>query len=675
MKLYKNMSLRNKIMLPVGLLVALVMGITLTVLVTQFQNVTQDDAEKLGKEMAGRYGNAIKSQLDSAAAAARGLAHTFEGIKKNNDTPSRKLGNEIVKEFANSNPSISSTWVAYEPNAYNGDDAPFVGEPSSHKSGRYAPWYQTGKKMSGASNLQGQWYLAPIRSGTDSFEDPYEYTFDGRKVMLVTIGTPIQNASGTTIGAAGVDLAMTEIDKLVDGINPFDTGYGFLITNSGMIAADPNPDNVGKYTKNAISSEMDRMVRDSLESGETLVTYFEKDGEEFELVIAPFLVGQSGKRWALGVALPMSRIMEASNEAVMLSIIMSITAILGLIIIIYFLAKSIVTPIRMGVAFTQQISSGDLDASLAIDQKDEIGQLAQDLTGMGHKLKSVVGDVRNSVERVASGSSELSSTAQTLSQGATEQAANVEEVSASMEEMASNISQNAENALETERIARRSADDASKGGQAVAQTVDAMREIADKISIIEDIARQTNLLALNAAIEAARAGEHGKGFAVVAAEVRKLAERSGEAAAEISDLSASSVAVAESAGDMLNQMVPDIQRTAELIQDIAAASGEQNAGADQVNRAISQLDQMIQQIASAAEEMSATSEELAGQSTQLRTAISFFKTRDHQGAHSFQVQPTVARRVTTPAPKPLSSAPSGVDLGFGSNDDSGFEKF
>jgi methyl-accepting chemotaxis protein len=226
-----------------------------------------------------------------------------------------------------------------------------------------------------------------------------------------------------------------------------------------------------------------------------------------------------------------------------------------------------------------------------------------------------------------------------------------------MEQMAANIGQNADNAAETERIALRSADNAKQGGEAVTRTVEAMRDIADKISIIEDIARQTNLLALNAAIEAARAGEHGKGFAVVAAEVRKLAERSGMAAAEISELSVSSVAVAESAGEMLTEMLPDIQRTAELIQDISAASSEQKQGASQVNNAVIQLDHVIQQIASAAEEMSATSSELAGQSSQLQTAISFFKLgNEAHGNYRVQV-------VSTPR-KPALGEAKAMEEGF-----------
>jgi len=238
--------------------------------------------------------------------------------------------------------------------------------------------------------------------------------------------------------------------------------------------------------------------------------------------------------------------------------------------------------------------------------------------------KQVVGEVITASDNVAAGSLELSATAQQMSQGATEQAASAEEVSSSMEEMASSIRQNTDNAMQTEKISIKSSVDAKEGGKAVAETVAAMKEIATKISIIEEIARQTNLLALNAAIEAARAGEHGKGFAVVASEVRKLAERSQSAAGEISNLSTRSVAIAEQAGEMLTRMVPDIQKTSELVQEITAASKEQDTGAEQMTWSIQQLDQVIQQNASASEEMASTSEELSSQAEQLQHSISFF---------------------------------------------------
>jgi len=289
-----------------------------------------------------------------------------------------------------------------------------------------------------------------------------------------------------------------------------------------------------------------------------------------------------------------------------------------------FLTRGIVRPLMQAVEANNRLADGDLTISVASDSKDETGQLLAAVQRMVGKLRQVVGDVMAAADNVANGSQQLSATVQQMSQGATEQAASAEEVSSSMEEMSANIRQNTDNATQTEKIAVLSASVAKDGGKAVTETVGAMKEIATKISIIEEIARQTNLLALNAAIEAARAGEHGKGFAVVASEVRKLAERSQAAAGEISTLSSRSVAIAEKAGEMLEKMVPDIQRTAELVQEISASSKEQDTGADQINKAIQQLDTVIQQNAGASEEMASTSEELSGQAEQLRDIISYF---------------------------------------------------
>ena len=270
-----------------------------------------------------------------------------------------------------------------------------------------------------------------------------------------------------------------------------------------------------------------------------------------------------------------------------------------------------------------EISKGKLDVQVELASEDD--QLGNSLKKMVSVLREVINNVRLASDNVTSGSQAMSSSSEEMSQGASEQAASAEEASSSIEQMTANIRQNADNAMETEKIAIKTAEDAGAGGEAVQKTVLAMKEIAEKIMIIEEISRQTNLLALNAAIEAARAGEHGKGFAVVAAEVRKLAERSQVAAAEISDLSVSSVDVAENAGNLLNVIVPNIEKTAELVQEIAAASKEQDAGAEQISRAIQQLDQVIQQNASASEEMASTAEELSSQSEQLQSMIAYFK--------------------------------------------------
>ena len=380
-----------------------------------------------------------------------------------------------------------------------------------------------------------------------------------------------------------------------------------------------------------------------------------------------------------------ARTIEAEASARMLKTVALIVVLIAIVISMlfgYMIARSIALPMAIGVQLAEEVAKGDFSTRMNMKRKDEIGQLAVALDSMAESLgrqaavaediskgnlnaevklssekdqlgtslkkmvevlRDVINNVRLSADNVASGSQAMSASSEEMSQGASEQAAAAEEASSSIEQMTANIRQNADNAQETEKIAVQAAKDAQEGGAAVVNTVAAMKDIATKIMIIEEIARQTNLLALNAAIEAARAGEHGKGFAVVAAEVRKLAERSQVAAGEISNLSSSSVDVAERAGELLKIVVPNIQKTAELVQEITAASREQDAGADQINKAIQQLDQVIQQNASASEEMASTAEELSSQSEQLQGMIDYFKIDGRQNSMLGNRQPDQVR--------------------------------
>jgi methyl-accepting chemotaxis protein len=364
-------------------------------------------------------------------------------------------------------------------------------------------------------------------------------------------------------------------------------------------------------------------------------------------------------------------------------------------IIVGIFSVRISLALKQGVQFSKEVSDGNLMASVDINRKDEIGQLATALGDMVLKLREIVEEVKNASGNVTSGSTELSAAAQDMARGATSQAASAEQVSASIEEMGANIQQNTDNSLQTEKISTRSSNDAKESGKAVSETVVAMRAITEKITIIQEIARQTNLLALNAAIEAARAGEHGKGFAVVAAEVRKLAERSQNAAGEITNLAVTSVGIAEKAGEMLSQLVPDINKTADLVHEITASSTEQNTGAGQINQAIRQLDKVIQQNAGASEEMASTAEQLSAQAQLLEKSISYFKIGDRQQSHAQNSPPAAfsmnystapTHNTTTPQSTPtIKSIPGnrdqeGFKLDMGQNinqdsEDDDFERF
>ena len=346
-----------------------------------------------------------------------------------------------------------------------------------------------------------------------------------------------------------------------------------------------------------------------------------------------------------------------ANARSILIILAAVACVIAFVSAIWIVI-SINRGINRAVKTVQTVAEGDLTEYAEITARDEIGELLGHVNSMIERLRGVVADALSASDNVSSGSQQLSAGSEQLSQGATEQASSAEEASASMEEMAANIKQNADNAAQTEKIARQSAKDAEISGQAVDRAVNAMRTIAEKISIVQEIARQTDLLALNAAVEAARAGEHGRGFAVVASEVRKLAERSQAAAAEISSLSGETVTVATEAGDMLSRLVPDIRKTAELVAEISAACREQDIGASQINEAIQQLDKVTQQNAGASEEMSATSEELAAQAEELQASIAFFRVEQANARKAQAVHAPVHHAASLAKPKPAAKAPA-----------------
>lgn len=345
-----------------------------------------------------------------------------------------------------------------------------------------------------------------------------------------------------------------------------------------------------------------------------------------------------------------SEFLASTNQLQIIIILIATLLVCTCSLLMWLCSRALLAPLGGAVAMADAISGGNLSVRTETGRDDEIGQLQAAMQNMAGKLCEVVGAVKTAADNVAAGSQAMTGVSAELSHGAAEQAASSEEAASSIVQLTTNIRQNAENAAHTEKIVDKVVADAHAAGTAANENLAAMKQIASKIVIIEEIARQTNLLALNAAIEAARAGEAGKGFSVVASEVRKLAERSQLAAAEINALSSRSVEIAEKAGTLLTAMVPDIQHTAQLVQEIAAASREQDAGAAQISKAIDQLDQVAQRNAAAAEEMATTAEELSEQSRQLDEMIDFFQVEQAKASQQMATATCSRRLETAPLP-------------------------
>jgi len=685
-----KLKIGGRILLPVlGLLLLTVVAILFVTYTVSSRLITERIYHE-GDALSARYANQIKARFERIAETPREMAGVFMAMKKSG-APDRRLALAILRQTLVANPDLLGSWTVWEPDAFDGSDLRFRNAPGTDATGRFVPVYS---RTAGDIDLYpgigygkegvGDYYLIPKRTGQETLMEPYSRSYTGKSEdakLITSFVVPII-IDGRFVGAVGVDTAVSSFAASMRGIAPYKDSYGVLMSNSDIRLYHPNPAVIGKPEGIEQPPERLALLTSAVREGRPFswLKINSETGAVSYISYSPIAVGAAAHPWALGVVMPLSTLLAPVRGLLSLILALGIASLALGFVVLLLVARGISRPIGLITATNERFAGGDfaLEASALSalagmkNRRDEVGATARAIDAMKDSISSVVASIQAGTLQVSQGASQVSQTAQALSQGTAEQASSGEEVSSSMEQMSANIRQNADNASTTERISQKAAADAEEGGTAVMETVDAMKQIARKIGIIDEIARQTNLLALNAAIEAARAGEAGKGFAVVASEVRKLAERSQTAAAEITTLARTSTELSEKAGARIRSIVPDIRKTAELVQEIATSSREQTQGVEQINQALLQLDRIIQQNASVAEEMASMAEELSGQSEAMRNTVSFFRIGGDRAASPEAASPEAAspaKSGTKPnaaekkgaTPTHGVSGPSGID--------------
>ncbi len=624
----KFRSLSSKLLFQVGFTTTLLISIGIVIVGSRkYHNELTERTNELG-HIARLVALRVNEELESSMLTASSMAHSLESfISEGRHRVDRQSVENLQRHLLMQHPHILAMGVGFEPNAFDGRDSAFVNAAHHDETGRLVSYcFKEGNGQYGYNVLEGydkeDWYTIPKRTGKQYVVDPYLYKVGNKEELMITTVAPIIH-EGKFLGMVGTDLNIAFILDFLEKQKTLSQKEGLqiaVISDLGIFAANTeNPESAGKdITQYGADYEG---VKTEIAQGQEVII---QRGETITVGV-PIYIAKVPSPWQVRITLPTSTITGPVVKVLTVVYILCIIGIALILVIMATIIHRVVKPLKRGVVFAQTLAQGDLSAQLDDPSEDEVGRLCAALNEMARRLAEIVAEIRQGAEGISSASSEINKVAEVLSTGANAQAVSTEEISSTMEQITANIEQNTENANGTAELSHKVQSEAEQIREISVKSVESNRLINEKIAIINEIAAQTNILALNAAVEAARAGEHGRGFAVVAAEVRKLAERSKVAAEEIVGISSTAETMAENTGTRIQEVLPNISKTTQLVQEIASASTEQNHGADQVNDAIQQLTASAQRNASTSEELASTSENMHTQASHLKELISYFK--------------------------------------------------